>query len=258
MARVRLIHWNGPEGRERQLRLAAFGHHVDFDDVEALAVRRALRASPPDACVIDLSRLPSQGREVALYLRANKEMRHMPIVFVDGDPQKVAQLKTILPDATYTRWERLATALDNALARPPAAPVVPPPSIYSGKPTADKLGIKANMRVCLVGSPKGFADTLTPLPPHTSFTAKPATTCDLFLVFVRSHRELAAQLVSLAPHVTRQAVWFIWPKKKGPVKTDLDGNIVRETGLAAGWVDYKVCSVDDTWSGLAFKRRRSA
>jgi hypothetical protein len=26
------------------------------------------------------------------------------------------------------------------------------------------------------------------------------------------------------------------------VRFDLDGNIVRTTGLAAGWVDYKVCS----------------
>jgi hypothetical protein len=31
---------------------------------------------------------------------------------------------------------------------------------------------------------------------------------------------------------------------------------VREAGLAAGLVDFKVCSIDATWSGLAFKRRR--
>ena len=49
-------------------------------------------------------------------------------------------------------------------------------------------------------------------------------------------------------------LWMIWPKKASGVKSDLDGNVVRETGLAAGWVDFKVCSVDDTWSGLAFKR----
>ena len=49
---------------------------------------------------------------------------------------------------------------------------------------------------------------------------------------------------------------MIWPKKASGVKSDLDGNIVRETGLSAGWVDFKVCSIDQTWSGLAFKRRR--
>jgi hypothetical protein len=31
---------------------------------------------------------------------------------------------------------------------------------------------------------------------------------------------------------------------------------VRVTGLDEGWVDFKVCAVDTTWSGLAFKKRR--
>ena len=52
-------------------------------------------------------------------------------------------------------------------------------------------------------------------------------------------------------------MWLIWPKKASGVKSDLDGNVVRNTGLAAGWVDFKVCSIDDTWSGLAFKRRKN-
>ena len=50
--------------------------------------------------------------------------------------------------------------------------------------------------------------------------------------------------------------WLIWPKKASGVRSDVDGNVVRETGLAAGLVDFKVCSVDATWSGLAFKRRK--
>ena len=49
--------------------------------------------------------------------------------------------------------------------------------------------------------------------------------------------------------------WLIWPKKASGVKTDLDGNVVREAGLAGGLVDFKICSVDATWSGLAFKRK---
>ncbi len=41
----------------------------------------------------------------------------------------------------------------------------------------------------------------------------------------------------------------------GRTLTQLDGNVVREAGLAAGFVDFKVCRIDATWSGLAFKRR---
>jgi len=32
---------------------------------------------------------------------------------------------------------------------------------------------------------------------------------------------------------------------------------VRETGLATGLVDYKVCAIDATWSGLLFTRRKA-
>jgi hypothetical protein len=38
--------------------------------------------------------------------------------------------------------------------------------------------------------------------------------------------------------------------------SDLGEKEVRAFGLAAGFVDYKVCAVDETWSGLLFARRR--
>lgn len=50
-------------------------------------------------------------------------------------------------------------------------------------------------------------------------------------------------------------VWVSWPKKSSGVTTDLDENVVRETGLAAQVVDVKVVAVDDTWSALKFVRR---
>jgi hypothetical protein len=125
----------------------------------------------------------------------------------------------------------------------------------SGRPTVDKLGVKPGFTVALMASPKGFAGTLTPLPAKVSFTARPDPKVDLYLCFARSTRELHAHLLSLGA-AERQTVWLLWPKKASGVQTDLDGNVVRTTGLAAGWVDYKVCSVDATWSGLAFKRRK--
>ena len=53
-----------------------------------------IRASHPDALVIDLSRIPSHGREVAHSIRSAKASRHLPIVFVDGEPEKVKKTKT--------------------------------------------------------------------------------------------------------------------------------------------------------------------
>jgi CheY-like chemotaxis protein len=258
VARIRLIHWNGPEGRERRRRLASLGYEAEFDDLDGSALLRAVRASPPNALLIDLSRLPSHGRETALAVRTSKATRHVPLVFVDGDPAKVAALKTLLPDATYTTWQRLETTLPKALARPAATPIVPPASIYSGKPVVDKLGVKAGMTVAVLNAPKGIAARLAPLPPDVTLSARPASGTDLYLVFVRNQRELAAQLATLGRTVARQTVWLIWPKTASGEKTDLNGNVVRDSGLAAGLVDYKVCSVDDTWSGLAFKRRKES
>jgi hypothetical protein len=52
------------------------------------------------------------------------------------------------------------------------------------------------------------------------------------------------------------AMWIVWPKKASGVKSDLTQNVVREVGLASGLVDYKVSSIDRTWSGLKFTTRK--
>jgi len=56
--------------------------------------------------VIDLNRLPSQGRDLGIALRTYKTTRQVPLVFVDGDPEKVARIREILPDAVYTSGTR--------------------------------------------------------------------------------------------------------------------------------------------------------
>jgi hypothetical protein len=33
--------------------------------------------------------------------------------------------------------------------------------------------------------------------------------------------------------------------------------MVRDTALEAGLVDYKICAVNEQWSGMAFARRKS-
>ncbi|HUR21747.1 MAG TPA: hypothetical protein VMZ90_13105, partial [Vicinamibacterales bacterium] len=50
-------------------------------------------------------------------------------------------------------------------------------------------------------------------------------------------------------------LWVTWPKKASKVVTDVTEALVRNTGLAAGLVDVKICAVNDIWSGLKFVRR---
>ena len=130
------------------------------------------------------------------------------------------------------------------------------PDVPSARPLAAKLGIKPGFAVCVLGAPRGFAALLDPLPAKVTLSARSAAPADLFVAFVRSARELEARLDEVAARVERQTLWLAWPKQAAKVATDLNGNVVRDAGLAAGWVDFKVCAIDPTWSGLAFKRRR--
>jgi hypothetical protein len=215
---------------------------------------RRIKASPPDAVVIDLSRVPSHGREVALSVRSAKATRHIPLVFVDGEPEKVEKTRQFIPDATFTTWRRIKTALSKAIASPVKNPVMPDHNNW-GRPVVAKLGVKPGFKVALLGSPKGFADTLTPLPAKVTFTARPEPDADLYICFAKSSPELHAHLLATGD-AERQTLWLAWPKKASGIKSELDGNVVRETGLRAGWVDFKVCALDATWSGLAFKKRK--
>ena len=58
--------------------------------------------------------------------------------------------------------------------------------------------------------------------------------------------------------IGRDGLWIIWPKQASGVATDLTQPVVRQTGLAAELVDYKVAAIDATFSGLKFALRKRA
>ncbi len=257
MARLFLVHWDPDEGRRRQQSLERLGHDVAFfADLAGTPLLRALRAGGADAVLFDLSRRPSHAREIAMSMRTSAATRQTPLLFVDGEPAKVAALKAVLPDATYTTWGRLKTAVPRAIRTAPAAPFVPPDALYAGRTLAQKLGIRAGERVAVLGAPKDFATTLGAVPDKARLTAVFDAASDRVVWFLRSRAELRVALGRLSATLQQQVAWLAWPKKTSGVPSDLDGNVVRDAGLAAGLVDFKVCSVDATWSGLAFKRAK--
>lgn len=124
MRRLRLIHWNAAEASDGAGILRALGYRVDASPFSPAELRK-LKTYPADAFLIDLSRLPSQGRDVALFIRQVKATRHIPLVLIEGDREKVAGVRRILPDAIYTMWSKIRGPLTRVLSRPPKAPVVP-------------------------------------------------------------------------------------------------------------------------------------
>jgi hypothetical protein len=121
---------------------------------------RALRDDPPDAVVIDLGRLPSHGREFGVSLRVTKATRGIPLVFVGGQPEKLARVREVLPDAVFTEWAEIGPALEEAIAAPPADPVAPKSvfAAYERVPLARKLGIGPGTVVGLADAPGGVRD----------------------------------------------------------------------------------------------------
>lgn len=128
---------------------------------------------------------------------------------------------------------------------------------YSGTPLPRKLGIKPNSAIALVRAPKDFPATLGALPEGASLGNGSRTHAELTIWFVRSCKELRRGIRILSRRAEQGPLWIAWPKKASGVATDLSEPAVRQAGLAAGLVDYKICAIDTTWSGLCFSRRRT-
>ena len=213
---------------------------------------RELTASPPAAIIIDLTRSPSQGRDLGILLRQRKATRLIPLGFAGG-----ARVREILPDAVFAEWERGAPALRRALARPTAQPVVRASAFaaYAGRPLVGRLGIKPGMRVALVAAPRDIKATLVPLPETVRLAAGLGRSSELVLWFVRRPADLNRKLLRIASNLGKAHVWIAWQKGGSATRGDLTQPVVRAQALAAGLVDYKICSIDASWSALLFKRR---
>ena len=124
---------------------------------------------------------------------------------------------------------------------------------YSGKPLAQKLGVKEDQRVALVNAPQGFQAELGTLPPGTLLVERLQSSLDLILFFAGSQAELTQNFTRLATRLAPNGMlWVAWPKKSSGVSTDLSFEVVQRVGLEAGLVDTKICAVNDVWSALRF------
>lgn len=129
---------------------------------------------------------------------------------------------------------------------------------YSGTPLPRKLGIlSASIEprtVTLLAAPEDFTRTLGELPAHVHLSTRLSAKTSLALCFVRSLADLEATVDRLGTQLAEGAsAWIIHPKAVH--KPGFNQNHVRDTALARGLVDYKVCSVNDDWSGLKFAWR---
>ena len=127
---------------------------------------------------------------------------------------------------------------------------------YSGTPLPKKLGIVGDVVFVVVDPPKDFPETLGDYG-EAVWQKSLLAPIDVVVAFFTSR----AKLVAAWPRLTKAAaqdggIWVAWPKKSSGLPTDITENVLREELLPSGWVDNKVCAIDDTWSGLRFVLRK--
>jgi hypothetical protein len=128
---------------------------------------------------------------------------------------------------------------------------------YSGTPLAKKLGIGAGMVIVAPDAPDHFAALLDPLPDGVTWKGRVQAPVDVVVAFFRRRADVTRRWPALTAAAGPQGVvWVAWPKKSSGVPTDLTEDGFRDVVLPTGWVDTKVCAIDETWSGLKFVLRK--
>ena len=132
------------------------------------------------------------------------------------------------------------------------------PSGYSGAPLARKLGFKPGQRIWRHGMPQSVAREIIEEVPDVRLLDAPDSPIDAAHIFTASRAELEALVDRLRGQMRSDAmVWVSWPKKASGVPSDISEDVVREVALPLGFVDVKVCAVDETWSGLKLVIRKA-
>lgn len=131
------------------------------------------------------------------------------------------------------------------------------PAGYSGTPLAKKLGLKDGGALWAKGMPESVqAEIEAHVCPH--YLARASKDLPAAHLFHTKAAKLEADLKKLRPMLAAEGqVWVSWPKKAAKVPTDITEDTIRTIALPMGYVDVKVCAVDETWSGLKLVIRKA-
>jgi hypothetical protein len=128
---------------------------------------------------------------------------------------------------------------------------------YSGTPLAKKLGFKPGEPLWASGMPASVKKTLDAVT-HPRYLARPTKALAAAHVFHTKAKQLETELEGLRTKLAPDCmVWVSWPKKAAKVDTDITEDTIRKIALPMGYVDVKVCAVDEVWSGLKLVIRKA-
>ena len=128
---------------------------------------------------------------------------------------------------------------------------------YSGTPLASKLSLRDGQRVWFDRMPETVQDEIDEYALELIFVADPAEGIDAAHLFVTERADLETKLASLRHQIAPDGqVWVSWPKQAAKVPTDVTEDTIRDIALPLGFVDTKICAIDETWSALKLVIRK--
>lgn len=117
-----------------------------------------------------------------------------------------------------------------------------------------KFGIKSGMKVLLQGAPADFVALLGNLPDGAKVLKTSTGTADCVIAFVQSKAEVRTIAPTVLRAVTNNGLlWFAYPKKSGPLQSDLSRDSGWEPVFGRGFDSVAQVSIDETWTGFRFR-----
>ena len=128
---------------------------------------------------------------------------------------------------------------------------------YSGTPLPQKLGIKPGLMVVTINAPANYRRLLGQIPDSITFSERLKSGSSFVHLFTSRRSEMQKKMSILRDKLSDNGtIWVSWPKKSSGISTDVTEDVIREIALPLGFVDIKVCAVDETRSGLKLMIRR--
>ena len=123
----------------------------------------------------------------------------------------------------------------------------------SEKTIAEKLLLKPGRKLKLIHPPTGYLENLGELPAFAKIVSisEPA---DVVQLFIRSYAELEVELPKARELIQPMSIfWVSYPKQPGPIRTDIDREILIEYARLRNWKDNGMISINNTWAAMRFR-----
>jgi len=120
----------------------------------------------------------------------------------------------------------------------------------SDKPVAERLQVKAERRLAVIGA----TPALDKMIGVKKARAEPGE-ADVVLLFAADRAALDAKLPGLLKKIRKDAIlWVAYPKLASPLAADLNRDVIREMAPKHGLDTVSQIAIDDDWSALRLKR----